>query len=78
MGVVGVAAGGFLSNPPRTCPVAIPTCCERLRLQRLKWWVGSDMEIMCSRVAHTGKLSPVALALSERGILYLAQVSLFG
>jgi hypothetical protein len=36
------------------------------------------MELMCSWVTHVGKLSPEALASSERGILHLAQVSPFG
>jgi hypothetical protein len=53
-------------------------CCERLRLQRLKRWVESDLELMCSWVACVGQPSPVALASPERGILHLAQVSPFG
>jgi hypothetical protein len=38
--------------------------------------VESDLELMSSRVTHTGKLSPVAS--SEQGIQHLAQVCPFG
>jgi hypothetical protein len=51
------------------------TRCEWLRLQRLMQRVESNLELMCSWVARAGKLSPLALASSERGILHLAQVS---
>jgi hypothetical protein len=40
--------------------------------------VESDLELMCSWVIHTGKLSTAALASSEWGILHLAQVGPFG
>jgi hypothetical protein len=38
----------------------------------------SDLELMCSWVACARKLSPVALVVSKRGILHLAQISPFG
>jgi hypothetical protein len=50
-------------------------CSERLWLQKLKRWVEGDLELMCSRAAYIEKMSPVASALVDRGILHLPWVS---
>jgi hypothetical protein len=44
-------------------------------LQRLKKKVEGELELMCSRAARTEKMSPVASALADRGILHPHRVS---
>jgi hypothetical protein len=75
----GVGAGPWvqetLASGDAAGQEALRACCERLWLQKLKRWVEGDLELMCSRVARTGKQLPVGS--SERGILHLAQVCPF-
>jgi hypothetical protein len=52
-------------------------CSEQLGLQRLKRQVEDDLELMCSWAATTGKTSPMASSLADRGVLYLPWVSFF-
>jgi hypothetical protein len=53
------------------------TCTERLLLQRLKRWAEDVLELTCLWTACVGKLSLVALALADRGILHPLRVSTY-